>query len=91
MGTQKTATKAMPKAQPEMLQIPLATFGEAYDHLMTGTRLVLALHRLEQSRQEGSLKSPEDLICWQAFSSLLSALDELGTAAGYGPDEMEVE
>ena len=79
-------TTKKPKACPVIpVQIPRAKFGSIFDQVMTGTRLALALHRIEQTRQEDGISTPSELIAWEAFHALASAVDELGHAAGYEP------
>ena len=69
------------------VQIPRAEVGRIFDKIMTGTSLVLALHRLEEAKRDCGLATPGELICWQAFLALSEACDELGHHAGYEPHE----
>ena|ERR1035438_10015268 len=93
MATQKTtAPEGQPQACPVILEfppvsIPRAKFGSIFGQVMTGTRLALALHRIEQVRKESGISTPSELIAWEAFQALADAVDELGHAAGYEPAE----
>ncbi len=84
--TKKTVTvKRSVRMGAPVVQIPTAEFGRIFDQVMTGTRLALALHRIEQTRKEDGISTPSELIAWEAFHALASAVDELGHAAGYEP------
>lgn len=86
MGTKKTITvKRSVRLGAPVVQIPAAKFAGIFDQVMTGTRLALALHRIEQARKEDGISTPSELIAWEAFLALASAADELGHAAGYEP------
>lgn len=73
------------------VRIPLGDFGRIFDQMMSGTRLCLALHRIEQARKEDGISTPSELIAWEAFSAFAGACEELGHAAGYGPAERTPE
>lgn len=85
MGTKK-ATPAK-----RSVQIPTTDFGPIFDRVMTGARLTLVLHRIEQAKKQNGISTPSELIAWEAFLALSSAVDELGHAAGYSPAEREPE
>ena len=90
MRTDKnTPTKGQPEACPTV-QIPKRELILLTDKILGATRLVLALHRLEEARNT-SLSSPEMLILWQAFDHLTDAVEVLGAHTGLGPENWVIE
>jgi hypothetical protein len=72
-------------------QIPIAKFGRIFDQVMSAARLNLAIHRIEEDKREGGISTPSELIAWEIFHLLTSAVDEPGAAAGYEVGERMVE
>lgn len=89
MTTKKTPTKvqAQPCSASTTVCIPRSLVSSIHEKLMTGTALVLAMHRLKQSERDGCTATPAELVLWQAFNAVLSATEALGHAAGYMPEE----
>ena len=77
-----------PKAQPSHapahsdVHFPGDKFREIFNEIKSGTRLVLALHRIEYRNRDLNA-TPGELISWEAFITLSHAIDHLGHQAGY--------
>ena len=90
MRTDKnTPTKGQPEACPTV-QIPKRELVFITEKILGATRLVLAMHRLEEAKNTG-LSSPEMLILWQAFDHLTDVVEAMGPHTGLGLENWVIE